>query len=498
MTSSTSDAELEQLRARVAELEAELQQAGEAAPPTPPPTAGRLRSVFAVILITLACVFAPFSVVAVWANTQVSDTNRYVATVSPLAKDPSVQNVIATKVTAAILTNINVRGLTTDALNTLASQPRVPPRVAALLPGLAVPITNGVDGFVGTQVHKIVVSPQFAKVWDQANRVAHQELVNLLEGKQGGAVSAQNNTVTLNLAPIIAKVKQRLVASGFGLASKIPTINKTIVLVRSDAVTKAQGFYRLLNTLGLWLPIITLVLFAGGIALARDRRRALATSGFGLAGSMLVLGVGLVVARVLYLNAVPSNVLPSQAAGDVYDTLVRFLRYGLRAVLALGLVVGLGAYLTGGGTAAVRTRAAFAGGIGRLRGSAEGAGMRTGAVGSWIFAHKRALRWGTVILAALILVLWSRPTVAVILWLTVAVLVVLAVIEFLGRPPASAQPVGAEPVAGPEAPTLPRQMPREPQEPPAAPGDTEAGAETGAKTGAHAGTEAGQESSPRR
>jgi hypothetical protein len=299
-------------------------------------------------------------------------------------------------------------------------------------------------------------------------------------------------------------VKHRLVARGFGLASKIPTINKTFVLVRSDAVTKAQGFYRLLNTLGVLLPIITLLLFAGGIALARDRRRALAGSAFGLAGSMLVLGIGIAVARVLYLNAVPSNVLPSQAAGDVYDTLVRFLRYGLRAVLALGLVVGLGAYLTGGGTAAVRTRSAFSRGIGGLRGSAEGAGLRTGAVGSWTFAHKRALRWGTVILAAVILVLWSRPTVAVILWLTVAVLVVLALIEFLGRPPAPAQPVGAEPVgAGPEAPTLPRQMPREPPpEPPAAAGDTEAdagaGTETGTTTGAHAGTEAGQETSPRR
>ena len=152
---------------------------------------------------------------------------------------------------------------------------------------------------------------------------------------------------------------------------------------------------------------------------------------------MLVLGVVLAVARVLYLNAVPTDVLPAQAAGDVYDTLIRFLRYSLRSVAAVGLVVGLGAYLTGPGTGAARTREALSRGIGGLRGGAERAGMQTGVVGTWTYAHKRRLRVGSVVVGAVVLVLWSQPNVAVILTITGLVLVALAVIEFLGlrRPP---------------------------------------------------------------
>jgi hypothetical protein len=177
---------------------------------------------------------------------------------------------------------------------------------------------------------------------------------------------------------------------------------------------------------------------------------------------MLVLGLGLVIARLYYLNAVPPSVLPQQAAGDVFDTLVRFLRYGLRAVGVLALVVALGAFFTGPSPTAVRTRSGITRGIGSLRGGAESAGLRTGVVGSWTFAHKRMLRVGTVILWAVVLVFWSRPTVAVVLWLTVAALVVLVVIEFLGRPPA--EPAAAAAPGATPGPGVPRQMERVPVE----------------------------------
>jgi hypothetical protein len=48
-------------------------------------------------------------------------------------------------------------------------------------------------------------------------------------------------------------------------------------------------------------------------------------------------------------------------------------------------------------------------------------------------AHKRALRIGAVVVAALALVFWSRPTGKVVIGLALALLVTLAIIEFLGR-----------------------------------------------------------------
>ena len=98
-------------------------------------------------------------------------------------------------------------------------------------------------------------------------------------------------------------------------------------------------------------------------------------------------------------------------------------------------MVAAGAFLTGQSITAVRTRQGLASGIGWLRGSAEHAGLRTGPVGTWVYANKKVLRIAAVALAALVLVFWGQPTGKVIILLAGLLLVALAVIEFLGRPP---------------------------------------------------------------
>ena len=428
--------ELEQLRLRVAELESELSATQSVqAEPHAARGGGRWRAITSAIAITLACVLAPLSVVSVWASNQVSDTNRYVETVAPLAKDPAIQKAVADRVTQEVFAYVNLDSLTSDTVTAL-TQRGLPPRAVAALQALRVPIRNGLENFTRDQIDKIVASPQFATVWEQANRAAHTELVNLLSGKQGGAVSAQNGEVTLNLGPIIAQVKQRLVASGYTVANNIPTVNKTIVLVRSDSITRAQGAYRLLNALGNWLPVIALLLLGVGVYLARDHRRAVLRGSLGVVGSMLVLGVLLAVARPLYLNAVPPDVLPREAAGVVFDTLVRFLRTGLRTTAVLFLVIALGAFFTGPTPAAVRTRSTLTRGIGSVRGGAESRGLSTGPVGTWTYAHKRLLNAGVVIVGGLVLTFWSRPTIGVVLWTAVGVLLAIGIVEFVGRPPA--------------------------------------------------------------
>jgi hypothetical protein len=161
--------------------------------------------------------------------------------------------------------------------------------------------------------------------------------------------------------------------------------------------------------------------------------------------AMVVLALGLAVFRSVYLNGVPADVLPHDAAAVLYDTIVRFLRAGLRTILVLGLVVAAGAFLTGQSVTAVRTRQGLAHAIGWLRGSAEQAGLRTGPVGTWVHDHLRALRIGAVALAALVLVFWGRPTGKVVIGLALALLVALAVIEFLARPGQSAAEVTTTP-----------------------------------------------------
>ena len=394
------------------------------------------------MLITLACVLAPLSVASVWASTVLSDTDRYVETVAPIADDPDVQAAIADEVTVAIMDNLDIDALTLEALGVLAEQDNMPPRVADALPALAVPLSQGIESFTHSQAERLLASPAFETVWDEVNRVAHTQVVTLLEGNEGGAVSAQDDTITLNLAPIIEQVKERLVAQGFELADRIPEIDRTFVLVESEAITPAQRVYVVLNALGAWLPFVAVGLFAGGVYAARNRRRALLRGSLGVVAAMVVLGAGLALARTFYVETTPAGILTAESAGNVFETLVRFLRSSLRAVAVLFLLLAVAAFMTGPSTGAVRARGSVQRGLGSVRGSAEAAGWQTGPVGDWIYAHRGALRVATFLAGGLALMFWSQPTVWVVVGVAVIVVLVLLLIELLGRPPATAQPAG--------------------------------------------------------
>jgi hypothetical protein len=394
----------------------------------------RWRTILAVVLIVVGCVLAPLAGVAVWARNQVTNTDRYVRTVAPLASDPAIQTAVADQITTQVFSYLDVQGLTNQTVDALAER-GLPPRLADQLQGFAAPLASGIQSFVRTEVGKIVQSQAFADAWVQANRVAHQGLVKALTGQGGEAVTVEGDTVTLNLAPFIETVKQRLVEGGFGLAARIPEVNASFVLFDVKNLTQARSAFNLLNTLGIWLPIIAIVLLGIGVFVAKDHRRALVGAAVGVAVAMVGLGLALAVFRTIYLDAVPAAVLPHDAAAVLYDTIVAYLRLGLRTILVLALVIAGGALVTGQSTTALRTRQRLAAGIGRLRGGAEHAGWRTGPVGTWVYANKQLLRIGAVALAALALVFWGQPTGKTILVLAGLLVVALAMIEFLGQPP---------------------------------------------------------------
>jgi len=189
------------------------------------------------------------------------------------------------------------------------------------------------------------------------------------------------------------------------------------------------------------LPLAALAFLATGVYIARNHRRALIGAGLGLSASMFVLAAGLLVARGIYLNSVPNSKLPADAAAALFDTLVRFIREGLRTLLVVGLVVAAAAFLTGPSVTAVRTRSAISAGLRWLREHGELLGLRTGPVGRWTYANRKALRITVTGIVVLIFVFWGRPTAVVVVWLAIALLVALGLIELIGRPPA--HPVSA-------------------------------------------------------
>jgi hypothetical protein len=391
------------------------------------------RTPVATVLIVLGCLLAPVSVVAVWSANQVSDTNRYIENIEPLIHNPAVQGALTDKVTVAITSHLNIVGYTNQAASLLNSKGLS--RVATLLKTFGPSIASAVAGYIHGQVSKIVTSPQFANTWISVNRTAHQILVRALSG-QGGAITVSNGNVVIDLAPFIAIVKQALVARGFSIVNSLPPIHPTLTLFSSKTLVQAQTLYRLINDLKIVLPILTLLLLAAGVYIARGHRRALIAAGLGFAASMLVLGLGLLIFRGIYLNSVPNSTLPSNAAAAIFDTFVRFIKDALRTLLVLGLVVAIGAFFSGPSVTAVRSREAVKSGFNWIRGAGERRGVTTGPVGRWTYAHRHALRIGVVGLVALLFVFWGRPTAEVVIWLAVLLLVLLGLIELIGRPPA--------------------------------------------------------------
>jgi hypothetical protein len=425
-------AELERLRSELTELRG--QQARQARRHRV-----RWRTPVAVVLIMLGCVLAPVSVLAVWSANQVSDTGRYVANVAPLIHEPAVQNALTDKVTNEITSNLNITGYVNDAASLLTQKGL--PRVGTLLQTFGPSLASAVTGYVHSTVHKIVTSPQFATTWVRVNTTAHQAVVNALSG-QKGAVGVSNGQVTIDLTPFINIVKQALVARGFTLVNRLPQIHPTLALFSARELTKAQTGYRLINDLKIVLPILSLLLIAAGVYIAPGHRRALVGAGLGFAASMLVLALGLLIFRSVYLNSVPNGVLPSDAAAAIFDTFVRFIRTALRTLLVVGLVVAAGAFLTGPSVTAVQTRKGFKSGLAWIRNAAEHAGVSIGPVGRWTYAHRKGMRIGAVGVFALVFVFWGRPTALVVILLVVLLLVALGLIELIGRPPAQPATAG--------------------------------------------------------
>jgi hypothetical protein len=179
---------------------------------------------------------------------------------------------------------------------------------------------------------------------------------------------------------------------------------------------------------GNWLPVVTVVLAAGGVLLAGRRRRAVVAAALGVAAGVAALGIGLSFFRIVYLDHLPANA-DTAAAGAAYDQIVRFLQASVRMVIALGVVVAVGAWLSGGGRWAGRVTAAWETGVSAVRQAVGVTSLEP--VGPWVHRYRRALRWAVVAGAALALLLWSYPTGMVVFWIALVTVAVLTVVEFL-------------------------------------------------------------------
>ncbi|MBL0885139.1 hypothetical protein [Myceligenerans indicum] len=431
--------------ARLAALEREndrlRQRLGEtpAAPQDSPrgPVRHRSRASAAVILIALGAILAPAAVVSAWAERTLTDTDRYVATVAPLADDPAVQSAVAGRLTEAVMERIDVDAVVDGVVDGLTDRD-LPPRAATALTTLKAPLTSGVESFVRQTADRLVQSDGFRSAWDQANRVAHEQFIAAMRGSGGDVLQVgEEGQLTIQLAGLIDLLKQRLVERGFGLADNLPTIDATFTIVQTTQLVELRNRYAQVVALGTWLPWIVLVLLGAGVVVAVHHLRALLVAALTLVAAMLVLAAALAVARGLYLDALGGQVARLDAAEVAFDQVATFLRATLRTVGVLGLVVALAAYLGGAGASARSLRGGLGKGLAATRTWAEGRGVSSGPFGAWLAGHRGFARTVVIALAALVLLLASSPTPGLVIGVALAAGLLVIVIELLARPPST-------------------------------------------------------------
>ena len=227
----------------MARLKEELARLKGSSPQQQGRRAGWWRPVVAGLLVTLAALMAPLSVLANWAHGQVEDTDRYIATVGPLANDPAVQDAIAARVEQVVFGYLDVDAATDQLVQAISAQD-LPPRVEATLQAAAGPLAAGIRNFVSDRIHALVASDEFEQAWIAANRTAHSELVAALTGQGGDTIAVDNGSVRVSLAALINTLKQQLSDAGFAIADRIPEVQATFTILQSADLAKVQRMLR--------------------------------------------------------------------------------------------------------------------------------------------------------------------------------------------------------------------------------------------------------------
>jgi hypothetical protein len=375
----------------------------------------RLRRAALVLLLVLGCGVAGASVIAIWTRATVLNTDRYVNTMAPIARSPSVQAAVVDKLDAGITNRIDFQALARQVL---------PDQADLLAPAIA----TGVESQIRKQIEDFVHSERFPELWDKANRRAHETVVGLLTTGKSGRLQLQGDTVYLDFGEVVARVRQRLEDRGLTrVANAIPSdVDGRVTLLSSDGFSKARDGIHRLERLSIVLPILALLCLLGHVLLSDSRRRGCLRVALGLALTALLLLAIVGIGRTLYLDAINEQVLPRQAAADIFDNLIVLLREALRLAVVISLVLAALALLAGRPLrVAIETTGP------RVRSAAARVAAHPGT--TWLADHRAAAQWSIVIFGGLVLVAWDNPTAGVVLLDVVLIAAAVMLVAALAR-----------------------------------------------------------------
>jgi hypothetical protein len=271
-----------------------------------------------------------------WAQRQALDTDNWVETSGELLENEPVRSALAFFIVDQLYDSEAVQARLEEVL---------PPR----LQRLAAPAAAGLKELARRNAPRVLGSAAALKAWEGANRVAHDELITIVdEGVDGRSVS-------LDLGSLVEEV-----AAGTGLPAgavdKLPPDVANLQVASSGQLDDVRRLLDLFKTLVWVLLGLAVAAFAGAIALAADRRRTVLNVG----GCLMLAGIAVLAFRTLAGKAIVDSLAEAPnahaIADDVWGIATRLMVDAAQGSFLFGLLVVLGAWLIGPGRRATAVR----------------------------------------------------------------------------------------------------------------------------------------------
>lgn len=216
----------------------------------------------------------------------------------------------------------------------------LPPRLAPL----AGPAAGALHQLAPQVAQRALATPQFESLWSEANRAAHEALLEILDGN-GSTVSTNGGEVTLDLNSLLSQIGGQL---GGNIASKVPADAGRLTILKSDQLSAAQDITSLIRRLPIVLTLLALLLYGLAIYLAGPRRRAaLRSVGF----SFVIAGVLALVLRHFGGSMVTDALAKSDSVKPAVDAVwsigTSLLVTVAVSAITFGILLVIGAWLAG-------------------------------------------------------------------------------------------------------------------------------------------------------
>jgi hypothetical protein len=290
------------------------------------------------VLVVVATVVVLLAALNVWVKRQALNTDNWTNSSEQLLQNDQIRQAISVYLVNQLYDNVNVGQALSDRLPPATKQ-LGPPLAAALQPALV----RTTDTLLGR--------PRVQEAWKNANRRAHQLLMDVINGKHGLLVSTNGNVV-LDLRPLLEQLVAR---TGIGerVLQKLPPDAGQIVLMKGNQLDVARKSVKVIRATSYFLVFLALALYGAAMYIARGRRRKML-----MAAGVSVLLVGLIVlavrryAGVYLVDALTSNPDDKHAVNAAWAIGTNLLRnVGINGVIYGALAI-ISAWVAGPSRAA--------------------------------------------------------------------------------------------------------------------------------------------------